>query len=101
MNSLVDPVRSCEYLYLDALTEPGVNQIKILLREAVAGPPVGADTLASEPDPVIRSLLCRGREIRHLPGCRRFEVYWASYIGYSVVNESYSNGEPETSVTVS
>jgi hypothetical protein len=34
------------------------------------------------------------------PGCRRFELVWESYIAYSIVNESYSNGEPDTSVAV-
>ena len=31
---------------------------------------------------------------------RRFELTWATYIGYGVVNESYSNGEPKTSLAV-
>jgi len=70
------------------------------LIEAVAGPPINADTLASESDPVLRSLLAGSREIEPLPGCRRFELFWRTYIGYSVVNESYSNGEPKTSIAV-
>lgn len=100
MNPLAAEIRSCSYLYLEALTEPSVNELRIVLLEAVAGPPVSADELASESDPVLRSILVGARNIDHLPGCRRFELVWKSYIGYSVVNESYSNGEPATSVAV-
>jgi hypothetical protein len=100
MNSLVDRIRSCDYLYLDALTEPSVNEIKIVLLEAKAGSPIEADALESQSDPVLRSILVGSRKIEHFPGCRRFELVWKSYIGYSVVNESYSHGEPDTSVAV-
>ena len=100
MNSLIDRIRSCDYLYLDALTEPSVNEIRIVLLEAKAGSPIDADTLSSESDPVLRSILAGSRKIEHFPGCRRFELVWKSYIGYSIVNESYSNSEPDTSVAV-
>ena len=75
-------------------------KIKIVLLEAVAGPLIDADTLASEPDPVLRPILAGSREVEHFPGCRRLELIWKSYIGYSVVNESYSNGKPDTSIAV-
>ena len=100
MNSLVNRIRSCSYLYLEALTEPSANAIRIVVLEAVAGAPVDADTLASEYDPVLRSILLGSRRIEPMPGCRRFELVWETYIGYSVVNESYSNGEPDTSIAV-
>jgi hypothetical protein len=98
MNSLIDSIRSCDYLYLDALTEPSVNEIRIVLGEAKAGSAIDADTLASESDPVLRSILAGSRKIEPMPGCRRFELVWKSYIGYSIVNESYSNSEPTTSI---
>jgi hypothetical protein len=100
MNSIADIIRSCDYLYLGALSEPRINEIRIVLLEAVAGAPVNSDTLASDSDPVLRSLLAGSRQIGHFPGCRKFELVWKSYIAYSVVNESYSNGEPGTSVVV-
>ncbi len=101
MNSLFDEIGSCKYLYLDALTEPNVNEIRIVLLEAVAGSPVDAEKMASESNlPALRSILEGSRKIEHLPGCRRFEVVWKTYIAYSVVNESYSNGEPKTSIAV-
>ena len=60
-------------------------KIKIVLLEAVAGPLIDADTLASEPDPVLRPILAGSREIEHFPGCRRLELIWKSYIGYSAI----------------
>lgn len=98
--SLIDSIRSCEYLYLESITEPRVNEIRVVLLEAVAGPVIDADKLAAESDPVLRSIRVGAREIDHFPGCRRFELVWKSYIGYSVVNESYSNGEPSASTVV-
>jgi hypothetical protein len=100
MESLADRIRSCDYLYLGSLTEPTVNELKVVLLEGIAGPPIDANTLASESDPVIRSLLVGSRRVDHLPGCRRFQLVWKTYIGYSVVDESYSNSEPATSIAV-
>jgi hypothetical protein len=100
MSTLADRIRSCDYLYLGALTEPSANAIRIVLLEAKAGLPIDADSLASESDPVLRSILVGSKKIEHFPGCRRFELVWKSYIAYSIVNESYSNGEPDTSIAV-
>jgi hypothetical protein len=83
------------------LTEPTVNEIRIVLLEAVAGSPVDADRVASKLNlPVLRSILAGAKKIEHLPGCRRFELVWETYIAYSIVNESYSNGEPKTSIAI-
>jgi len=101
MTSLADRIRSCEYLYLESLTEPSVNAVKIIVLEAKVGSPVDADQVASKYKmPELRSILARSRHIEHMPGCSRFELVWQSTIAYSIVNESYSNGEPESSVAV-
>jgi len=101
MNVLADRIRSCDYLYLDSLTEPSANVVKIILLEAKAVSPVDTDKVASEYNlPELRSILAGSRNIEHSPGCSRFELVWETYIAYSIVNESYSNGEPDTSVAV-
>ena len=97
MNSPFDGICSCKYLYLESLDEPRVNELKVVLLEARSGEPLSEKELAMESDPTLRSILQGGRKIDHFPGCRRFELSWGSYIGYSVVNESFSNGEPATS----
>jgi hypothetical protein len=101
MNDLADRIRSCNYLYLESLMEPSVNAVKIVLLEAKAGSPVDAEKVASKYNlPELRSILAGSRNIEHLPGCSRFELVWETYVGYNIVNESYSNGEPETSIAV-
>ena len=97
MTSIIDAIRSCKYLYLGAISEPRENQLRVVILEATTGSTLGEEKLAAVPDEVLRSVLAGSRSIEHLEGCRRFELFWESYIGYSVVNESYSNGEPATS----
>lgn len=97
MTSEIDAIRSCKYLYLDAIREPEDNQLCVVILEAAAGARLGEKQLRAEHDETIRSLLADSRVIDHLEGCKKFELFWPSYIGYSVVNESYSNGEPEPS----
>jgi hypothetical protein len=90
-------IQSCAYLYLHAIDEPEVNQLRVVILEGRVGEPLGEKELAAEKDPTLRSILEGARRIDHFEDCRAFELFWESYIGYSVVNESYSNGEPETS----
>jgi hypothetical protein len=97
MTSEVDTIRSCKYLYLDAISEPEDNQLRIVILEATTGATLSEQQLAAEHDETIRSILAGSSAIKHLEGCKRFELFWKNYIGYSVVNESYSNGEPESS----
>jgi len=101
VNVVADRIRSCEYLYLGSLTEPSVNTIRIVLLEAKAGSPVDAEKVARDYNlPELQSILAESRNIEHSSGCSRFELVWENYIAYSIVNESYSNGEPDTSVAV-
>jgi hypothetical protein len=97
MNAAIDAIRSCKYLWLDAISEPQDNQLRITILEATTGDLVSEPALAAEHDEAVRSILAGSRTIGHFDGCRKFELFWQSYIGYSVVNESYSNGEPATS----
>lgn len=96
MISAIDEILTCKYLYLDTITEPQDNQLRIVILEATLGAAVSEEQLAAEPAE-LRSILTGSRPIEHASGSRRFELFWRSYIGYSVVNESYSNGEPESS----
>ena len=97
MTDVIAAIRACKYLYLGAITEPEVNRLRVVLLEAVRGATLSAERLAAETDETIRSILAGSHAIEHLKGCKKFELLWDSYIGYSVVNESYSNGEPPES----
>ncbi|EDT39039.1 conserved hypothetical protein [Burkholderia ambifaria MEX-5] len=70
---------------------------RLVLLEATEGGAVDAAKLGLPSPPELADILKRGRAIEHLPGCRIFDIRWSSYIAYSVVNESYASGEPETS----
>jgi hypothetical protein len=97
MTNEIDAIRSCKYLYLDAISEPEDNQLRIVILEATTGATVSEQQLAAEDNEAIRLILAGSKAIEHLEGCKKFELVWEIYIGYSVVNESYSNGEPESS----
>jgi hypothetical protein len=42
-------------------------------------------------------MLSESKGIEHGPGCRVFEINWESYVGYSVLDESYALPEPKSS----
>ena len=92
MDDLLDELRRCKHLFLETLTEPAVNQLRVVLAEGTLGAPVGADDLVSEAEPE-RSLLVGARPIVQSADSTRFELIWRSYIGYSVLNESYTADE--------
>ncbi len=97
MTSAQDTIGSCRYLYLYRITEPEDNQLRIVILEATTGAPLTQEQMTAETDEVLGSILAGSSPIEHTEGCKRFELLWENYIGYSVVNESYSNGEPEES----
>jgi hypothetical protein len=97
MPAEIDEIESCKYLYLGSIEEPEENQLRIVLLEATTSARIGAERMASESDEILRSLLADAEAIVHIEGCKKFELSWENYIGYSVVNESYSNGEPKSS----
>ncbi len=75
----------------------GDGRLRLVLLEATEGGAVDAAKLGFDSPPELSSILKRARAIEHLPGCRIFDIRWSSYIAYSVINESYASGEPETS----
>ena len=98
MNAQVEAIRACKYLYLQAVSEPEENSLRVVLHEAKVGGPPTAEQLAEEALPAVRELLAGSKAIVHGPGCQVFELVWPSYIGYSVENESYASPEPKESV---
>lgn len=98
MPDVIAEIQACKFLYLESITEPADNELRIVILEAGAG---------SDPDPLqfegientlLKNFLTQTKPIVHGEGHRKFELFWSSYIGYSVVNESYSNGEPKDSI---
>ena len=93
----IKTIRACQYLYLHHIGEPEENTLRLVLHEARLGSSPSEDRLNAETSPGLRKILSESRAIEHGPGCKIFEVVWDTYIGYSVLNESYASPEPETS----
>jgi hypothetical protein len=97
MQSPVEALRSCKYLFLHSIAEAEGEGLVLVLHEAACGGPSAIDTIAQEPMPEVRKILAESTAIVHGPGCRVFSLRWSRYIGYSVENESYALPEPESS----
>ncbi len=100
MTHVSDLFADCDYLYLDKLFEPTDNALTIRILEAKSG---GAIPEALSQCQTLAPLMRPDRHttaIEHRSGCRIFELHWPSYIGYSVLNESFASPEPETSTLI-
>lgn len=100
MSHLTDIFADCKYLYLDRLFEPAENQLSVRILEATCGGQIPDALLDSEPFKPVKDVLAQATAIEHRAGCRIFELTWPSYVGYSVLNESFALLEPETSTHV-
>lgn len=100
MSHVTDIFAGCDYLYLDQLLEPAEGQLWVRILEATGGGPIPHEVLDSEPFKPVGDVLGRATRIEHRSGCRIFELTWRSYIGYSVLNESFALPEPGTSTHV-
>ncbi|WP_407853830.1 hypothetical protein [Burkholderia gladioli] len=97
MSKLTDIFLDCRYLYLRGIGQLDDGTLRLVLLEATEGGAVDSAKLGFDSRPELIDILKGARAIEHLPGCRIFDIRWSSYIAYSVVNESYASGEPETS----
>lgn len=95
--SPIESLRACKYLYLHDIGEPNDNELRLVVHEARVGGSVSEQVLNSEQHPEVRKLLSESSAIEHGPGCKVFEIVWGSYVGYSVLNESFVLPEPEAS----
>lgn len=100
MPYVTDIFSDCKYLYLDKMFEPAENQLTMRVLEATDGGPVRTAILDAEPLEPVKAILDRAKTIEHCNGCRIFDITWRSYVGYSVLNESFALPEPKTSIGI-
>ena len=79
-------VDQCAYLNLREIGEPEYNSLRLVVEEMRAG-------VVTEDLVIAGTNLGATRRIEHTEECRVFEIFWESYIAYSVVNESYATGD--------
>jgi hypothetical protein len=82
-----DEIDLCTNLYLEKIDEPNDNELFLKIVEARSGGAPRPDD--KEPDMVLREILRSASPILHGAGCKIFELYWPSYIAYSIRNESF------------
>jgi len=92
MNSLIEQIQSCQYLYMSEIGEPRDNELRIVILEAKSGA-IGERKAEDEKDEVLKRILETCAPIEHRVGCRMFELFWPNYVGYSVRNESYAQSD--------
>lgn len=93
MNNASDQIGTCKWIYLNEIGEPRDNSLRIVLGEASSGAPMAAGTSAAGALPELEKILDGARPLLHGSGCRIFELTWASYIAYSVRNESFVSAD--------
>lgn len=83
LTELLADLNSCEYLFLREIFEPAENQLRVVVEEASAGPPV-------DPQDVAGFGFSDYRIVESNDQSRLFEITWPTYILYTVRNESYA-----------
>ena len=80
--SATEELDTCNYLYLEALSEPHVNGLRLVLSEGIVSDKTETLTIGDTEIPDVRPV-----EVTNFS--RWFEIVWDTYIIYSVRNESY------------
>jgi hypothetical protein len=76
---------SAKYLYLQELTEPRDNSLRVVVQEAVENPAGG---IHAHPElPEVKELFTEVSRIESTANCRAFELTWKSYVAYLVTEE--------------
>jgi hypothetical protein len=73
---------SCDHLYLNSISEPETNTLRLVLSEGIVSDRAETIVIGDAEIPDVRL-------IEVTAASRHFEVVWDSYISYAVRNESY------------
>ena len=80
---LIPLLDGIQYLYLNHISEPRDNSVRILVDEATDGPADSSGSSAANKAPQTRF-----GAIKSTAKCRRFEFFWERYVAYLVTEES-------------
>lgn len=78
----IEELASCDYLYLEAISEPHVNTLCLILSEGIISDRTETLIIGDASIADVHSI-----EVRD--ASRRFEIVWGTLISYAVRNESY------------
>ena len=88
MNNVIQLINECQYLFLNALTEPQDNALLVVVDEAR----ISHETHDLQMDGRLISAM---NPIEVDKNSQRFSLSWSEYIMYSVTNESYAASNDE------
>lgn len=83
-HSSIEELDSCDHLYLEAVSEPNTNGIRLVLSEGIVADREVTWMIGDVNIPNVRPIEVTGAS-------RWFEVFWGNYIAYAVRNECYSS----------
>ena len=75
-----------KYLYLQELSEPRDNSLRIVIQEAIANNACSPVSLLLQ-RPELAALRSSAVPIESTPGCHSFELVWSRYAAYLVTEE--------------
>jgi hypothetical protein len=85
-DAALEALNAVEYLYLQRLSEPSDNSLRLVVQEAVVNRS-GAVPPALPGLPELAEILKDARRIESIKGCKSFELYWKHYAAYLVTEE--------------
>ena len=86
--SLLEQIDQCDYLFLDSISEPEENSLRLIIQEGLrSGPPETWKIGSFSIDGVT--------PIGVTSDSRTFELCWPTYISYAVRNESFCSWDKE------
>jgi len=84
--SELDSLDSVKYLYLQELSEPRDNALRLVVQEAVVNPANSVGFIHPEL-PELDKMLTGASPIELTPSCRTFELTWKHFVAYLVTEE--------------
>jgi hypothetical protein len=85
-DTALDELNAVKYLYLQQLTEPRDNSLRIVVQEAVVNR--SGQIRSDLPDlPELSQILKDSWPIESIEGCKTFHLYWKHYAAYLVTEE--------------
>jgi len=80
-------INQCEYIFLRSIGEYGINQLELIVQEAVVNEAMRGTMPTSSVPPDLAFILASSAPIESLQGCLTFRLYWKLYVAYLVTEE--------------
>ena len=90
--NLLEHINSCSHIFTKWYFEPSTNQLEIVVQEAKIQK--NTQNKSSSKNEALDKLMQNSIPIEVRSGYREFRILFDSYIVYSVINESFANGQP-------